>query len=255
MIKQCIILIFIISTNLYSEKTYFYVNAKSVRLRESPSLDSKILTILKENETVDFVGEKSESESTTRIGKIEKKDYFYLVKTSSDLVGWVFGYYITDSKTFEKDITFCSRSIPTETVIGLEKKANFNRKELTYNEEFKIKDTNFSIRNGGCDYFTHIIKIETNSNLKFSDQKKIINLLTEKLINLSKFYQNDFDLKIVIKHLQKRKIQFDTNYKFLSGKQIANAEEENPGPTFHVKKPNLSHQKINIEIILASGLL
>ncbi|XDD46185.1 SH3 domain-containing protein [Leptospira sp. WS39.C2] len=252
---KTVLFFLLIGSNLFAERLYYYVNAKSVRLRETPSLDSKVLTILKENETVDSLGEKSQSKVTVQIGKKDINDYFYFVKTSDDMNGWVFGQYLTDSITFEKDIVFCSRAIPTETVLGLDKKSFFDKKELRYTEEFQIKGTKFLITNGGCDYFTHVIRIEEQSKLQLSDHNELLKLIRERLELLSKYYQNDFDLKLVISHLQKKKIQFDSQYEFLSGKKINGDVEDNQGPSFQLKKPIFKNQKISFQIILASGLL
>ena len=249
------ILFLFISTNIYSERVYFYINSREVRLRENPSLESKILTILKQNETVDFKGIKSDQKMEIKIRNKNVLDYFYNVETNQGLKGWIFGYYITDSKTFETNNDHCSRSIPTETVLGIKKEALFNKRNLEYTENFQIEETKYTIINGGCDYFSHVIRIEEKINHQKLDSKIIIKEISEKLSLIKKYYQNDFDLNLVINHLKNKNILFGISYEFISGKKIKFEEDVDPGPSFLIKKPKLKDGKLSVEIVLASGLL
>ncbi|WCL51009.1 SH3 domain-containing protein [Leptospira sp. GIMC2001] len=253
--KLAILFIIFLSTDLAAESVY-YINASSVRLRDKPSLSSNIVELLRENETVKWTGEKSknsfiiDSKNNTKI-----EGYFYKVITSNENTGWVFSYYLTEEAIFIKELDPCTRSIPGETVHGINKLSHFNRENLSYFEKFKIKNVNYSIKNNGCDTFSQIITIEGDLDGTSNDNSAILHLTAKSLILLKDYYLKDFDLNKVIYHLKKKNIQFNLNYDFNSGKQIIEKEGEEFGYRFSIQEPIIKKNKIYIEVVLSSGLL
>lgn len=254
--KIILILIIFSTSNLIAQRNYFYVNATSVRLRESPSLDSKIIKILKENESVDFEGEKSDERLSINVDNKEISEFFYKVKTSDDKIGWVFKHYLSDPKDFESGTEHCNRSMPSETVLGINKKVSkFNRKNLEYLELFTIDDVNYTIKNGGCDFFSQVFILDSSFNNKLNKSTDLLNLIKIQMSKLLPYYQHDFDLAVFQNHLNSKKIKFNKLYQFRSGKLIKTDEDENPGPSFEIKAPVLKNNRIKIEIIFATGVL
>jgi hypothetical protein len=140
--------------------SYFYTVVENLRIREEPSLKSRVLTTLKENAELVYLNEKSKHSEKVTLRNITYHSPWFKIKSEEEnIIGWVYGGAISKQKM--PNHTNCEK----EEVEVIRKKL---RKILTYSnmkEEYRVR----------CDVF-YDYYIEGDFN---GDEKEDIAILIE----------------------------------------------------------------------------
>jgi hypothetical protein len=99
-IKVCLVAL---SFSIVGCKSYYYVQAANVNLRESPELTSHVITMLNKSDKVQFLKDTAISvETKTDNGSILKANMFK-IKTHDGSEGYIFSGYLSKTNEIEYD--------------------------------------------------------------------------------------------------------------------------------------------------------
>lgn len=85
--------------NTVPQTIYYQVTVNDLRLREQPTQTSKVVCMVKENEKLEYLGEKSGHTDAIELRGVKYNEPWYKVKTTAGQLGWAYGGAIREIKS------------------------------------------------------------------------------------------------------------------------------------------------------------
>jgi hypothetical protein len=160
-------------SRLEIKHAYYTVGVDRLNIREKPDLQSKVLTVLNYCDRVELL------EETNIIVKVvdsngEIDGPMYKIKTSDNLIGYAFGYYLTvvenipfsmNKEEFDIRGSWASNIDPPTEIISFLKNNNFECKRVVYDKDPEVSKGTYTY-----DGFSKII-------VNYKKKKRIFNVV------------------------------------------------------------------------------